>query len=141
MADNKQIAEQLLEAWNAGDFERIEGLFADDYVNHNPPPFPGMGQDRAGQLQAMRMFRGAFPDARAETDHIVSEGDLVVLHDRVNGTHEGDFGPVGPTGKRVSVEFIHIFRIADGRIVERWGLIDVMGLMQQLGAAPEMAQA
>jgi steroid delta-isomerase-like uncharacterized protein len=141
MADNKQVAEQLMEAWNAGDFDRIEGFFTDDYVNHNPPPFPGMGTDRAGQLAAMRMFREAFPDARAEVDRLVSEGDLVVVHDHVKGTHQGDFGPVAATGKPVSVEFIHIFRFADGRIAERWGLIDVMGLMQQIGAAPEMAQA
>jgi steroid delta-isomerase-like uncharacterized protein len=141
MADNKQVVEQLLEAWNDGDFERIESLFAEDYVNHNPPPFPGAGEDRAGQLQVMRMLRDAFPDARAETDHMVAEGDLVVLHDHVAGTHQNDFGPFPATGKRASWDFIHIFRVVDGRIVERWGLIDVMSMMQQLGLSPEMAEA
>ena len=43
---------------------------------------------------------------------------------------------VSATERQVSFEFIHIFRLAEGRIVERWGLVDAMGLMMQLGAIP-----
>lgn len=66
----------------------------------------------------------------------VAEGDKVVLHDRVHGTHEGEFFGVPPTGRQATWEFMHIFRITDGRIAERWGIVDVMGLMQQIGAIP-----
>lgn len=139
--ENKAIAERLLEAFNAGDFDRIRESFSPDYVNHNPPPMPGMTADRDGQVRVVQMFRGAFPDARGEVVRVVGEGDIVVLHDIVRGTHEGEFMGVPATGKEVEVEFIHIFRIAGGQIAERWGLIDAMSLMQQLGAIPEPAAA
>ena len=134
--DNKAVAERLLEAWNNSDYDAIEKMVASDFVNHNPPPIPGAGADRDGMLTAMRYLRQALPNGRAETVNIVAEDDKIVLHDVIRGTHEGDFLGVSPTGRQVSFEFIHIFRLADGRIVERWGIADAMGLMQQLGAVP-----
>ena len=139
--ENKALGSRLLEVWNARDFEAAEALFAEDYVNHNPPPMPGIGGDRAGQLKAMRYLAEAFPDARAEQNNVIAEGDTIVLHDTIRGTHQGEFIGIEPTGREVRIEFIHIFRIADGRIAERWGLIDAMSLMGQLGALPEPAPA
>jgi steroid delta-isomerase-like uncharacterized protein len=141
VTDNKTIAESLLDAFNARDFDRARELFADSYVNHNPPPFPGADAGRDGNVLAMKLFAQAFPDAQGETLNVIEEGDLVVLHDVVRGTHQGEFLGVPPTGKQASVEFIHIFRVANGRLVERWGMIDAMGLMQQLGAIPAPAAA
>jgi predicted ester cyclase len=60
----------------------------------------------------------------------------VVVHDRVRGTHPREFMEIPATAHEATTEFIHIVRVADGRIAERWGLIDAMGLMQQLGALP-----
>ena len=134
--DNKAIAKQLLDAWNQNDFATIEDLFASDYVNHNPPPMPGARGDREGQIQIMRYFREAFPDGGAETLNLVAEGDKVVLHDKVSGTQQGEFMGVPATGREVTIDFIHIFRIANGKIAERWGLVDAMSLMTQLGAIP-----
>jgi predicted ester cyclase len=119
-----------------GDFDSIEGILSSDFVNHNPTPMPGIGRDRAGILAAMRYIRQGFPDAQAEVLNVVAEGDKVVIHDRVTGTHEAEFFGVPATGRRATWEFIYIFRIAGGRIAERWGILDVMGLMQQLGAVP-----
>ncbi len=134
--DNKAAVEEMLDAWNRSDFDSIEGMLSPDFVNNNPPPVPGLGRDRAGMLATMRYVRQGFPDARAEILNVVAEGDKVVVHDRVRGTHEGEFFGVPPTGRQAVWEFIHIFRLADGRIAERWGVVDVMGLMQQLGAVP-----
>jgi len=134
--DNKAAAERLLDAWNNSDFDAIEEMVASDFVNHNPPPIPGAGPDRDGMLTAMRYLRQALPDGHAESVNLVAEDDKIVVHDVIRGTHQGDFMGVSPTGRQVNFEFIHIFRLADGRIVERWGLADAMGLMQQLGALP-----
>src|SRR5919108_5188507 len=135
--ESKAVMQRLVDAFNERDFEALEDLFAPDYVNHNPPPFPGFSGDRDSQLRVMRGFTDAVSDARAEVAHIIAEGDLVVLHDFVRGTNDGDFFfGVPATGKQVQAEFVHIWRIADGRIAERWGLIDGMSLMQQLGAMP-----
>jgi predicted ester cyclase len=98
--DNKAVAEQLLDAWNNSDFDAAEELVASDFVNHNPPPIPGVGSDRGGMLTAMRYLRQAFPEGRAESLNVVAEGDKVVLHDVVRGTHDGDFMGVSPTGAR-----------------------------------------
>ena len=139
--DNKAIAERLLDAWNRSDWSTVEDLFAPDYVNHNPPPVPGISGDRDGQMQVMQYFRQAFPDGRAETLNLLAEGDKVVVHDRIRGTHQAEFMGVPATGREVTIDFIHIFRIAGGRIAERWGLVDAMGLMQQLGAVPAQQPA
>ncbi len=134
--DNKAVVQGFLDAWNRSDWDAIDGMVAPDFVNNNPPPIPGAGRDREGMFTAMRYLRQAFPDGRAETVNLIAEGDKVVLHDVVRGTHQGDFVGVAPTGREVTAEFIHIFRLADGRIAERWGILDAMGLMQQLGAVP-----
>ena len=139
--ESKAVAHRLLELWNDGDFDAIEHLVAPDFVNHNPPPIPGVGPDRNGMLSAMRYLREVLPDGRAESVNVVAEGDKVVLHDVIRGTHEGEFLGVPPTGRQVSFEFIHIFRIADGLIAERWGIADAMGLMHQLGAMPAAVEA
>jgi predicted ester cyclase len=81
----------------------------------------------------MRYLRSAFPDAYAEPVSIVAEGDRVGVHDQLVGTHRGDFRGVAPTGRQIRVDFIHVFRVADGRIAERWGVADTAELMRQLG--------
>ena len=139
--DNKAAAKRLLACWNTSDFETVEGMVAPDFVNHNPPPIPGIGADRDGMLAAMRYLRQAFPAGRAEAINVIAEDDKVVLHDVIRGTHEGEFGEVPPTGRDVEFEFVHIFRFRDGRIVERWGVVDLLGLMRQLGAVPSQEPA
>ena len=133
-SDGKAAIERLLEAFSSGDFDGVEDVLAPDFVNHGLPPVPGATGDRAGVLAAMRYLRTAFPDARAEPVSLVAEGDRVGVHDQLIGTHRGDFRGVAPTGREIRVDFIHVFRVADGRIVERWGVADTATLMQQLGA-------
>ncbi|MDP8951660.1 MAG: ester cyclase, partial [Actinomycetota bacterium] len=70
-------------------------------------------------------------------EDLFAEGDKAVLRFTFRGTHQGEFMGNAPTGKRVTMAGIDIFRIADGKIVELWGQEDVLGMMQQLGAIPE----
>jgi len=51
-------------------------------------------------------------------------------------THKGKFMGVAPTGKKITVSAIAIFRLANGKIVEGWKELDMLGLMRQLGAVP-----
>src|SRR5918992_4913778 len=132
-AENKAVVERLFRAFDERDFEAAKELFAPDFVNHNPPPFPGFSEDRDSIVRAIRGFAEGFSDSRVEVGRLVAEGDLVVAHDFLRGTHDGEFMGIPATGKEASAEFIHIFRIADGKIAERWGLLDAMSLMQQLG--------
>ncbi len=82
------------------------------------------------------MLRSAFPDFKATIDDILAEDDKVVLRMTWNGTQKGEFLGVPATGKRVSFGVIDIIRIANGKLVEHWGQMDSMSMMQQLGAIP-----
>ena len=63
----------------------------------------------------------------------VAEGDQVTTRKSLRGTHLGDFLNIAPTGKAVSIEVIDILRLVDGKIVEHWNTVDLLGLMHQLG--------
>ena len=133
--ENKHVVETLLTAFSEFDAETAERVLAPDFVNHDPPQLPGVGTDRAGVLTAMRYLHGAFAGARAELVSILAAGDKIAVHDRLRGTHRGEFLGIAATGRDIDVDFIHIFRVVDGRVVERWGVADTTTLLEQLGAA------
>ena len=85
-------------------------------------------------------FIAAFPDVKAVIHNQVAEGDKVVTHKTFHGTHKGEFMGIPPTGKKVAIEVIDIFRIAGGKFAEHWAVADMMSVMQQLGVIPPMGQ-
>jgi steroid delta-isomerase-like uncharacterized protein len=129
---NKAIVRDFIEAlFTKGDLGAVDDYLAEDFVN-NDPPF-GAAADRDGMRTAGAMFRAGFPDWRSDLDFLVGEGDLVVEVFTASGTHRGDVMGVAPTGNTVQLAGINVFRIADGKIVERWGRLDDLGLLRQLG--------
>jgi predicted ester cyclase len=81
-------------------------------------------------------FRAAFPDIACPVEDSIAEGDKVMVRTTCRGTHKGVFAGVPPTGKQVTMPGMVIYRIADGKVVDRWGLFDDLGLMMQVGAIP-----
>jgi predicted ester cyclase len=81
-------------------------------------------------------FEAAFPHYELIVDDMVAEGNKVAVRVTFNGTHQGEFLGIAPTGKDVSIPISLVYRIAGGMIVEHWMLADQLGLMRQLGAAP-----
>jgi predicted ester cyclase len=75
----------------------------------------------------------AFPDLHLNVEDLIGEGDKVVARIVVTGTHLGDYMGVEPTGKSIAYDEIFIFRFANGRVVETWGVVDVLSQMKQLG--------
>jgi lactoylglutathione lyase len=75
---------------------------------------------------------------RATVHHILVDGDQVAVHWTVEGRQTGRFlpqlGPVEPSGKPFSWTHIHIFRVANGLLVEHWAVRDDLGLAKQIGA-------
>jgi predicted ester cyclase len=86
--------------------------------------------------QAAAMFRTAFPDWHSDLGFLVAEGDLVTEYFTASGTQQGELFGVPASGRAVTLPGINIFRVRDGRIAERWGRLDDLGLMRQLGLAP-----
>ena len=139
---NKELVRRLLEEdISRGDAAIAAEIIAPDFHDHTNPP--GMQHGLDGHNAIVALFKGAFPDMWWHIHEMVAEGDKVVARTTMEATHTGDFFGIPPTGKRVSVDGIHVMRIADGRIAEHWGNNDDLGLMRQLGVipAPEPATA
>lgn len=138
MSREKNIAaqEQAAEHLNAGDIDAfVETLFAVDAVDHDPAP--GQGPGREGFRTFFRTLATAFPDAQIEPATLVADDEHVCIAYTLSGTHQGDFLGVPATGKAIQARGLQVGRFRDGMIVERWGSTDELGIMQQIGAAPE----
>jgi steroid delta-isomerase-like uncharacterized protein len=134
--ENKALVRRFFEEFiTKGDLSLTDELIAENYVDHNPPgPNIAPGPEGVKQLFAGR--RSAFPDLTVTVDDQVAEGDKVVSRGTITGTHKGEFMGIPATGKSISMGAVSIFRIEDGKIAERWGEVDTLGMMQQLGVVP-----
>lgn len=129
--NNKLLADRVWEeVWHRGDLERIDELFAPDFVRHDPGrELHGPEQNR----QFIKVLRAAFPDLHFTVLDQIAEGDRVAVRFRFQGTHLGDFQGVPPTRKQVAYSGILIYRITNGKIAEQWTELDLQGLLEQLG--------
>ena len=134
--DHADTVRGLYAALNAGDLDGFGAMLADDFVEHEETP--GLAPTKAGVLEFFRMYRAAFPDLQMEPQDVLASGDKVVARVRATGTHQGEFMGMPPSGKNVDVQLIDIIRFdGDGLAREHWGVVDLMTMMQQLGAIPE----
>ena len=131
---NKSLAQRVWdEVWHQGDLDRIDDLFASDFVRHDPGrELRGPEQNR----QFVRELRGAFPDLHFTVQDEVAEGDRVCVRYRFEGTHAGAFRGIPPTTKRIAYSGILIYRILNNKIAEQWTEFDLLGFLKQLGALP-----
>ena len=136
---NKAIVRRVFdEIVNKGYLAVADELIAADYVNHNfPAPAPGA----EGFKQVTTMFRSAFPDIVVTLEDEFAEGDRVVTRGVFVGTHTGDFMGIPATGRKVSIKYLDIWRLENGKAKENWVQMDLLGLMQQLGVIPAPEQA
>ena len=132
---NKAVVQRFIEeVQNQKDWAVFDELNAPDFVNLSAPP--GMPADLEGGKMFLAAFVNVFPDSQVTIDDMIAEGDQVATKKTFTGTHEGEFGGVPPTGKRVTLQFVDIMRVRDGRIVEHWLSMDQLSFMQQLGVIP-----
>ena len=136
--ENKALVARYFDTiWNHGDFEREPEFVAQDCTVH-AAPMPGVPPGIEGPLMIVGTFRGAIPDLRLTNTVLIAMDDRVVQRHIVHGTHTGgDLFGVPAAGARLVLSGINEFRIEDGRIAERWGTLDALGLLQQLGVAPD----
>ena len=128
------------QVWNRGDYDSLDDLVASDIVIHSPTP----GGDIHGP-EGLRQFygalRAAFPDLHFTIEDQVAAGDRVVTRWTARARHTGVFQGIPPTGRQVRMAGIDIDRLADGKVVECWPVMDELGLLQQLGVVPTPGQA
>jgi predicted ester cyclase len=141
VAQNKASFRRIPERiYNDGDVALSSEVMTDDYIEHIPLP-PGFPTGRAGFDQFVEMFRTAVPDLTYTVTHftpddLIGEGDHVVHHVEGRGTHLGALFGIAPTGRSLDWTETHIGRYADGMLVEHWGQIDVLRILQGVGTVP-----
>ena len=112
----------------------LEQLFSADYTEHEEFLTGGHGLAAFGRWLAA--LGAAFPDREVTVEALVAEGDQVAARWTSRATHSGPLAHFPPTGQRLTMSGMGIFRFADGRIVERWSEEDRWGMLQQLGLIP-----
>jgi steroid delta-isomerase-like uncharacterized protein len=90
----------------------------------------------AGYLAVIAMMRAGFPDIQWTLEEMVVEADKVAARFTMRGTHRGPFFGIPPTGRAIAVQAMNLYRISAGQIIEEHGQPDLLGLLQQIGAAP-----
>lgn len=133
--DNRRIVLRFFEEiFNRGNIDAADELVAPDVIDHNP--LPGFPPGLEGAKLLFRMFHTGFSTLSVTVDDLIAEGDKVVARGKLRGTHTGLFMNIPPTGKEFVIDWIDIYRIANGKQVEVWHLEDLLTLLQQLGVIP-----
>jgi serine phosphatase RsbU (regulator of sigma subunit) len=120
----------LEEAWNQSNLEVVDEIF-DRYISHQPD---GSVLERGPEdvKRFVGEFRSAFPDLRMSSEEQIAEGDRVVSHGTIRGTHQGEFRGMAPTGEEMAIEGMAVFRFSsEGKVVESWDSYDQLSLMRQ----------
>jgi predicted ester cyclase len=134
--DNKAIVRRYREIYNTGQLDLLDEVLAADFMPHNM--MPGLPPGLEGAKRVHQMTLAAFPDLHVTTEDLLAEGDRVVERWTQTQTHTGVsiFGVPANSGKKVKISGLSLYRLAHGKIVEHWGEMDFVGVLQQLGAMP-----
>src|ERR1700710_2790621 len=132
------LVNALHEIWNTGNLDMIDRVYARDFVAHWPassevPERRGIDGIRFGVTR----IRTAFPDWHERVLDVFGSADRVASRYVSTGTHRGPFWGIEPTGRRIEIDEISIFRIAEDRIAEQWCVFDDLARLQQLGVGVE----
>jgi predicted ester cyclase len=135
---NKATFKRFQAAMNTCDAEfiakTIDEIVEPDATIRTPLPSDTTGAQKLKQV--WRVLLQAFPDLQLAIEDLIGEDDKVVARIVCTGTHLGEYMGREPTGKSISYDEIFIFRFANGRVVETWGVVDVFSQMKQLGVIP-----
>ena len=120
---NKLLARRIVEEmWNTQNLQVVDEVYA-----------PEFGGGHAAAKQFVSANLAAFPDLEITIQDQIAENDLVVTRYVMRATHQGEFASIPPTGKPFSITGIEMHRFADSKLVELWNIVDLLGMLQQLG--------
>ena len=128
----RNLRRLFVEGFSKGEASVVDELVSMDLREHmavDPP-------SREGVKGLIRSLHATFPDFRCELVDVTADGDKVWGRVRGQGTDRGGFAGHPPTGRTVATDSMDLCRFEDGKIVEHWGVVDVFGIMRQLGMIP-----
>ena len=123
---NKALAHRIVdEMWNTRNLNVIDEVYA-----------PQFGGGHVAAKQFVEANLAAFPDLQINIQDQVAEDDLVTTRYIMHATHQGEIANIPPTGKQFEVTGIEMHRFADGKLIELWNIVDMLGILQQVGIIP-----
>lgn len=130
----REVVRRLATTFN--DSQRRESSYFDFYDDsltfHDFPP--NQPANKEGFRQFIYLLWKAFPDITITFDDIIIEGNKVACRYNLSGTHKGEFLDILPTNKQFTVKGMTIFSFRDAKVIERWNLVDMKSMTEQLGS-------
>jgi predicted ester cyclase len=133
---NKTAVRDCFERASKGEFDALQSIVTPDYVVH-----PEGVRGAEGLAEMVQGYRDALAGLNVTIEHQFTEGDYVATRSTIRGRHDGELMGAAATGRDVEFTALTISRCRDGKIEEEWELVDAVGLLRQIGALPEMAEA
>ncbi len=134
--DNKRVvSEFVLRCQDQHDLAYADEVFHPGFVNHYRPEgrvIPSTERPASGFQTFYGALLRAFPDASMEINEQIAERDLVSTRKTLRGTHQGELWGLPASGNHIEFEFIDIFRVFDGLLIEHWTSMDLGALRSQL---------
>ncbi|MGC2607385.1 MAG: ester cyclase [Silvibacterium sp.] len=130
--ENIETQKKFGEAVNSGKLEGLREVVAPNCVDHDSAP--GQVRGPEGFVHFFTYFREAFPDLKVEPEALVADENNVTLAYTITGTHKGSFHGIPATGKKIKARGVQIGRFEKGKLVERWGSSDELGILKEIGA-------
>ena len=134
---NIEALRRFGDAVNSGNLEEILEVVSPSVIDHDPAPDQEPGP--RGFVGLFTGLRRAFPDLNISVDHLAADEDNVSIAYIISGTHKGKFLGIPPSGKAIRARGVQIARFEEGKMVERWGSSDQLGILEQIGAWTETA--
>jgi len=128
---NLAVLGKFAEAVNTGNFDLFKEAVSVENVDHDPAPGQVAGPE--GYRMFFSSMRTAFPDFNAALETMVADDDTIAFAYTLTGTHTGPLMGIPSTGKKIKIRGVQISKFKDGKMVERWGSSDELGMLQQLG--------
>jgi len=129
--ENEKIIRRFVdEVINSGDYSAMRELLHPNYVYRSPD------QELCGQeaLESLlRAYRTGLPNINVSIDDLVSSGNKVAISITLSGTHTGELMGMPATGNSLEVHGMVLSRIEDQKLIEEWEILDMLGMVQQLG--------
>jgi predicted ester cyclase len=123
------------ELWNKKNYDIAYELVDPDFTAHGAGG-QDIKQGPDGVIGMVKAWHAAMPDGRMTMDDLITEGTLSTIRMTWEGTHTGPFGDIPASGNKINVTSIGIDRVIDGKITEGWGELNMLGMLQQMGAIP-----
>ena len=139
LEQNKDVARRFIdEVFVKGDVEAVDELATEDFTPHSWASVePGIENLR----HAVKRVSAGLSDVSMTIEDVIAEDDRVAVRLAAHAVHDGDFMGLPASGRDYTISETHIFRIRDGKVSEHWRDADMLDLMRQLGAMPEMSGA